>query len=74
MLAVLFRLAVQLNRSRDADLPRFVLRLKDRERLRLVFPEGWLVERPLTLASLEEEAAHLSSFGVQVAWRELDNG
>ncbi len=74
MLAVLFRLAVQLNRSRDADLPRFVLRLKDRERLRLVFPEGWLAERPLTLASLEEEAAHLSSFGVQVAWRELDNG
>ena len=74
MLAVLFRLAVQLNRSRDSDLPRFVLRLKDRERLRLVFPPGWLVERPLTLASLEEETKHLASFGIQLGWRELDEG
>jgi len=71
MLAVLFRLAVQLNRSRDVDLPKFVLRVKDRKRLRLVFPAGWLEERPLTLASLEEEAKYLSSFGVTLDFREL---
>jgi len=74
MLAVLFRLAVQLNRSRDVDLPRFVLKLKERERVRLLFPAGWLGERPLTLASLEDEAKHLASFGIQLGWRELDRG
>jgi len=74
MLAVLFRLAVQLNRSRDADLPRFVLRVKGEHRLRLAFPAGWLAERPLTLASLEEEARYLASFGYSLEWRELDDG
>jgi exopolyphosphatase/guanosine-5'-triphosphate,3'-diphosphate pyrophosphatase len=72
MLAVLFRLAVQLNRSRDVDLPRFVLRAKERDRLRLMFPSGWLAERPLTLASLEEEAKYLTGFGVELSWRESD--
>jgi exopolyphosphatase / guanosine-5'-triphosphate,3'-diphosphate pyrophosphatase len=74
MLAMLFRLAVQLNRSRDVDLPRFVLRVKERTRLRLVFPAGWLAERPLTLASLEEEEKYLDAFGVQLSWRENDDG
>lgn len=74
MLAVLFRLAVQLHRSRDAEQPKFVLRVKSERRLRLTFPAGWLSERPLTLASLEEEAKYLSSFGVSLEWRELDDG
>ncbi len=73
MLAVLFRLAVQLNRSRDVDLPRFTLRLKDRTRLRLAFPVGWLDERPLTLAALEQEARYLAGFGVQLTWRASDD-
>lgn len=73
MLAVLFRLAVQLNRSRDVDLPQFTLRVKDATRLRLAFPPGWLAGRPLTLAALEEEAPYLAAFGVQLSWREADD-
>lgn len=71
MLALLFRLAVQLNRSRDIDLPKFVLRLKDRKRVRLVFPAGWLEERPLTFASLESESKYLSSLGFALEFHEL---
>jgi exopolyphosphatase/guanosine-5'-triphosphate,3'-diphosphate pyrophosphatase len=72
MLAVLLRLAVQLNRSRDVDLPRFALRMRERDRLKLSFPVGWLDERPLTLAALEEEAKFLAAFGIQLSWRATD--
>jgi len=61
-LCVIFRLAIRLNRSRDSDLPRCVLKVK-KDRLKLVFGDSWLGERPLTQAALEQEAKYLNSFG-----------
>jgi exopolyphosphatase/guanosine-5'-triphosphate,3'-diphosphate pyrophosphatase len=64
-LCVLFRLAVRLNRGRDATVPQCVLKVK-RERLKLHFPEGWLEEHPLTAAALEEEAHFLAAAGFEL--------
>jgi exopolyphosphatase/guanosine-5'-triphosphate,3'-diphosphate pyrophosphatase len=61
-LCVLFRLAVRLNRGRDAERPPFVLKAK-KKRLKLVFPSGFLDEHPLTRAALEEEARYLDAVG-----------
>ena len=61
-LCVLFRLAIRLNRSRDSELPRCVLKVK-KERLKLVFGDSWLRDRPLTQAALEQEAKYLGGFG-----------
>ncbi len=64
-LCVLFRLAVRLNRARDATRPPFVLKVKKR-RLKLVFPDGFLDEHPLTRAALEAEARYLSAVGYEL--------
>jgi exopolyphosphatase / guanosine-5'-triphosphate,3'-diphosphate pyrophosphatase len=69
-LVVLFRLAVRLNRGRDAERPPFVLRVKKDNRLRLHFPDGWLLEHPLTRAALDEEAVFLAAMGFQLSLRE----
>lgn len=63
---VLLRLAVLLNRSRSHEpLPLF--RLEARKAwLALRFPEGWLDERPLTRADLEEEAERLAAVGIEL--------
>ena len=65
-LCVLFRLAVKLNRGRDATRPPFVLKVK-RERLKLHFPEGWLEQHPLTAAALEEESRYLQGAGFELS-------
>lgn len=65
-LAVLFRLAVLLHRSRSpAPLPAFRLGFSDGE-LELAFPEGWLADHPLTRADLEDEAHFLVGTGFQL--------
>lgn len=69
-LVVLFRLAVRLNRGRDATRPPFVLRVKKDDRLRLHFPDGWLIDHPLTRAALDEEAEFLSAMGFSLSLRE----
>ena len=68
-LAILLRLAVRLNRGRDPDRPPCVLKVK-KDRLRLVFPEGWLDEHPLTQFALEDEARYLSSLGYNLSLKE----
>jgi exopolyphosphatase/guanosine-5'-triphosphate,3'-diphosphate pyrophosphatase len=65
-LCVLFRLAVRLNRGRDATRPPIVVKVK-KERLKLHFPEGWLEEHPLTSAALDEEAEFLATAGFQLS-------
>jgi exopolyphosphatase/guanosine-5'-triphosphate,3'-diphosphate pyrophosphatase len=60
----LLRLSVLLNRSRSHDpLPSFRLEAR-KSTLRLGFPPGWLDERPLTRADLDEEAHRLGSAGL----------
>ena len=68
-LAILLRLAVRLHHSRSAEpLPKPEL-LSERGSFRLTFPAGWLDERPLTFADLEEEAAMLQTAGVTLSFR-----
>jgi exopolyphosphatase / guanosine-5'-triphosphate,3'-diphosphate pyrophosphatase len=61
-LAVLFRLAVRLNRARGAERPPVVLKVK-KDRLKVHFPVGWLEEHPLTRAALEDDARYLADTG-----------
>jgi len=68
-LCVLFRLAVRLNRGRDATRPPFVLKVK-KDRLKLNFPVDWLGAHPLTQTALEEDSTHLSSIGYQLSLHE----
>jgi exopolyphosphatase / guanosine-5'-triphosphate,3'-diphosphate pyrophosphatase len=67
-LTLLLRLAVLLNRSRsDRELPAIAVEGGERD-LRLRFPRGWLDERPLAVADLEQEAAWLASAGWELRW------
>lgn len=66
-LAVLFRLACLLHRSRTPDLkPPLKLKVNQRS-LQLQFGNQWLQKHPLTQADLEQEARHLAA--VQVSLR-----
>ncbi len=60
-LCVLLRLSVVLHRSQsDIELP--VIKLKaDQNKIKLVFPEEWLEEHPLTMADLEQESEYLET-------------
>lgn len=64
-LTVLFRLAVRLNRARDAARPPVVLKLK-KDRLKIHFPNGWLHDHPLTRAALEDDASYLAAAGYEL--------
>ncbi|MDI3260637.1 MAG: exopolyphosphatase [Sinobacteraceae bacterium] len=65
-LAILFRLAVLLHRSRTPKL-RLPLRLEVAGRsLRLVFGRGWLARHPLTREDLEIEAQRLAAVGYRL--------
>jgi exopolyphosphatase/guanosine-5'-triphosphate,3'-diphosphate pyrophosphatase len=62
-LTLLLRLAVLLRRNRHAlALPEFRVSLV-KNKLSLVFPEGWLAQSPLTLADLQQEADFLAAAG-----------
>lgn len=66
-LAVVFRLAYALNRSRSTrPTPEFELAAK-KNLAKLAFPKGWLDEHPLTRADLEEDALRLKAVGVDLA-------
>lgn len=67
-LAVLFRLAVLLHRSRTPE-PDPPLQLEASARgLALQFPAGWLDEHPLTQADLEREAEYLAAIGLRLRY------
>jgi len=68
-LLILLRLAVLLNRSRtDGALPRIRLRAEG-DQLKLLFPDGWLEQHPLTLADLDQEAAYLQALGLKLKFK-----
>jgi exopolyphosphatase/guanosine-5'-triphosphate,3'-diphosphate pyrophosphatase len=60
-LAVLLRLATVLHRSRSGDNPPALELQSGKKGLHLVFPSGWLDERALLRADLEEEAQRIAS-------------
>ena len=63
-LTVILRLAVLLCRTRSKRArPRVGVTIED-NRLRLKFPSGYLDERPLTAADLEQEAGLLNAVGL----------
>jgi exopolyphosphatase/guanosine-5'-triphosphate,3'-diphosphate pyrophosphatase len=65
-LIVLLRLAVLLHRGRSASAsPKIELQAKGRA-LDLFFPKGWLDDRPLTAADLEQEVEHLKAIGFKL--------
>lgn len=58
-IALVLRLAVLLNRNRQApETPTFKLSI-NKSKIRLTFPEGWLAKSPLTHADLIHEANYL---------------
>ncbi|HET9953468.1 MAG TPA: guanosine-5'-triphosphate,3'-diphosphate pyrophosphatase [Polyangiaceae bacterium] len=66
LLAVIFRLAVRLHRSRGAN-PVPTLRLQaTKSDFTLTFPSGFLEEHALTRADLDEECEQLKSVGVSL--------
>ena len=68
-LAILLRLAVLLNRSRNqADMPAIALSV-DEESLDLRFDPAWLEANPLTVADLEREADYLERVGYALSFR-----
>ncbi len=67
-LAVILRLAVLLNRSRQADtVPEIGLALTDRS-VDVKFPPTWLDSHPLTVADLEQEADYLKPAGLSLTF------
>ena len=68
-LCILLRLAFVLNRSRSHNpLPPFEIKTKN-STLKLVFPDKWLENHPLTEADLEVEAGYLKAAGVILEYR-----
>jgi exopolyphosphatase/guanosine-5'-triphosphate,3'-diphosphate pyrophosphatase len=68
-LAVLLRLAVALNRSRDSDAPLPKLSIEEGKRsLQLRFRAGWLDQHPLTAADLELESDYLEAAGFDLTY------
>ena len=67
-LAMLLRLAVLLNRSRNqATIPPINLRVTEQS-LALTFDAVWLEANPLTVADLEREKGFLSTVGYELSF------
>jgi exopolyphosphatase/guanosine-5'-triphosphate,3'-diphosphate pyrophosphatase len=67
-LLVILRLAVLLHRSRSPSPPPEIDITASRRKLQLGFAEGWLDERPLTRADLEQEARYLSALDIKLSF------
>jgi exopolyphosphatase / guanosine-5'-triphosphate,3'-diphosphate pyrophosphatase len=66
-LGIILRLAVLINRSRSSEaLPAIQLQVKGRS-IRILFPQTWLENNPLTLADLQRETAYLQQVGYRLA-------
>ncbi|SNC77122.1 exopolyphosphatase / guanosine-5'-triphosphate,3'-diphosphate pyrophosphatase [Marinobacter sp. es.048] len=59
-LCVLVRLAVLIQHPRNMETPPAFTLTAHKDKLRLEFPSGWLDDRPLTLADLENERDYLA--------------
>lgn len=67
-LALLLRLAVLLNRSRNEEtVPPITLNVTKRS-LELTFDAAWLEANPLTVADLEREKGYLSAVGYELSF------
>jgi len=60
----LLRLAVLFRRARRAEAMPPVRLAGTSQRLRLILPDGWLDQHPLTAADLEQEQAPLTELGL----------
>lgn len=69
-LAIVFRIAVLLQRSRTLGLQPPVQALARPRQIELSFPAAWLVDHPLTLADLQQEAGYLQAIGVRLRTRD----
>jgi exopolyphosphatase/guanosine-5'-triphosphate,3'-diphosphate pyrophosphatase len=68
-LAIIFRLAVLLHRSRR-DREFHDLRLKiGEDSLKLIFPDGWLDDHPLNYADLTAEKSYLKDAGFKLKFK-----
>ena len=65
-LVVLIRLAVLLHRSRSPAVLAEVPAMFQEQGVKLMFPEGWLDEHPLTRGDLELEQGYLEAIGYQL--------
>jgi exopolyphosphatase/guanosine-5'-triphosphate,3'-diphosphate pyrophosphatase len=65
-LVVLMRLAVLLHRSRSPAAIAEVPTMFQEQGVKLMFPEGWLDEHPLTRGDLELEQGYLDAIGYQL--------
>jgi len=65
-LCIIVRLSILLHRSRSSDtLPEFKLKAGDNY-LKIIFPENWLDDHPLTEIDIETEAAYVSATGYKL--------
>ena len=70
-LALLLRLAALLHHARtDRALPLLQLAVAGNE-MTLLFPPGWLIEHPLSIADLEQEQIYLQTVGYQLVLDDL---
>jgi exopolyphosphatase/guanosine-5'-triphosphate,3'-diphosphate pyrophosphatase len=68
LLALILRLSILLNRSRDtAELPSVGLQIS-LSHVELKFPKGYLDRHPLTGADLEQEAMYLGQVGITLGF------
>ncbi len=68
-LCIIVRFSILLHRSRSSDvLPEFKLKLGDGY-LKVIFPENWLHDHPLTEIDLETEVAYVSTAGIKLKIR-----
>ncbi|MCZ2720997.1 Ppx/GppA phosphatase family protein [Marinomonas sp. 15G1-11] len=67
-LAILLRLAIVMHHDRkEGDMPIFTLQAKDKT-LKLEFLPDWLASRPLTEATLQQEADYLAAEGYKLSF------
>ena len=65
-LVLLLRVATRIHRRRSPRPPPSVVAHPSKRRLKLVFPDGWLEERPLTRMDFEEDASGIEKLGYSV--------
>ncbi|MEE8379014.1 MAG: exopolyphosphatase, partial [Gammaproteobacteria bacterium] len=68
-LCIIVRFSILMHRSRSSDsLPKFKLKAGNTY-LKIIFPENWLNDHPLTEIDLETEAAYVSTTGIKLKIR-----
>ncbi|HEY9052423.1 MAG TPA: exopolyphosphatase [Gammaproteobacteria bacterium] len=73
LLTVILRLSVILHRSRSSsELPAMKISLK-KDKLKIKIPEDWLLQHPLTLNDLEQEASYLKAINLTLKVNAVDS-